>query len=271
KEIKIDLLKRTQLEGVILKYEVNDDLAKSLLDLSDKAIEDKENNKKNSNNIFSLYTPKKVKNNNDEKTKEVTASYVNKYWLNDYYYTGYNNKKYLDETIYINYISSAKLVKTGYSVSNYWDDVINNFSDYISSSIAETIIGPAYVVAQTITPNPVVTYEPNSGDNWDAKLIEYKYRRHTSIYAYDSNVGWRYETYAYGERGSYKFYNITDADGNIGQGYSPISYFTSNNYYSLDKKVYNQWYYNKGMYFERYDRYSVNKYTWFGSGLNLGY
>ncbi|SHI07378.1 hypothetical protein, partial [Clostridium grantii] len=274
KEIKIDLLKRTQLEGVILKYEVNDDLAKSLLNLSDKAIEDKENNKYNAKNIILLYTPKKYKNDVNKKIEEpeVTAEYMT--ILQDYYYTGYNNKKYLNETVYTNYSGPFETVKKGYTTSDYWNDTLTNVTTYCTTKLANQLSGGTFSIMKLFIPDPFTNYPATSGDIWQAALYEIKYRKHTSIYAYDSYAGWYYQSYAYAERGSYKFKHHIKVDvpgASWTDKFSPTTYMTSTNYYSLDKKVYDQWYYSKGFYFERYEKYKFNSLIWYESSFNNGY
>ncbi len=260
KELRIDLLDIELVEEYIRDYDINTEMAKDIRNLSTKV----QNEGSGIDRELIIYTPnfsRKSKENNVEGVVTPMALAPS----TSYYYTGYNNQQYKDEIWFGINTPAWETVKEGYTTKNYFDVVLNNLSDFITSEGADYATGGAYSIMEIFFDNPVVTYPARSGDLWQAQLNETKWRKYTSINVWnDVTQQYQYLTRAISDRSRMFFTHYIYREYNQSQEYEegPQETWTSTHYYETDKYAY---LHQDILYYEYINRYSINNFTYFGS------
>jgi len=273
KEIKINLLDKSEIEDIISRYDVNPIMAEDIKNLFVKA--------QNPNSRFSkeiiLYTPKRPKNATGQiatlETGIVNTVNPSTSWTRysgPYYYTGYNDAKYMDEVFYAENVTPMHFVKQGTGTKSYITNTIKNVGEYLLDESIATVYGPQYVVAKLFFPNisDFGPYPANQDDFWQASLIEEKYKKYTSIEIYDSSANkYIYACRAIADKvymnfNHYVYFKALMSKPDYSEDNQSIHY--TKNYFSLDKKAYERMY-DSIPYDESFTRWSPNKYTYFSS------
>ncbi|HYE12045.1 MAG TPA: hypothetical protein VEF53_17890 [Patescibacteria group bacterium] len=273
KELKIDLLNSKQLEMYIEEYEISPEMAKDIRERSKLAQEkDSEIGKD-----LVIYTP-----NFSKKTKNIlaTATGVNLASLstntgvniaalspaNTYYYTGYNGESYRDETWYGYNTPNFYNVRTGYTVEDYFYDVLNNTCEFAIGGASDTLTGGAYTLAEIFMNSPVLEHPSDSGDSWQAKLTEDKWRKYTSIELWDDvSSNYNYYVRAVSDKTNvfftHRLYRYATRTEDFAD--DPLEIYEGEYFYDLDEMAYLYMY---DFPYTEYIRYHwVNDYTRYAS------
>lgn len=273
KELKINLLKSSQVEKYIDDYDINPIMAKDIRDRSNLAQQkDSEVDKE-----LIIYTPNFSKKDDNTLASATGINFASLFPTtgtaiaslsrqSTYYYTGYNGENYKDEIWYGKSSPTYYKVRSGYTVKDYFNDTLNNFCEFGIGAVSDTLTSGAYSIAEIFFSSPVLTYPSNSGDVWQAALNESKWRKYTGIEMWDDVTdSYQYYTRAVSDRANTFFSHYLYRAYNGAKDYAddPTEAYIGDNYYSLDTKAYLYMY--DLPYTEYIEEYSVNDYTFYTS------
>lgn len=250
KEIQLDLTNSNQVEKIVAKYDINPEMAKDIKSLSllaqqkDSTVDD----------TLVIYTPKFPNIDDDSSISTLGLGYQARY-----YYTGYLGYEYMDEIWFGKTNPYYGLVRKGYTTNDYFNDIINNFVDFLIGGYVDTQTGGAYSIAEIFVGSPVVNYPATSGDIWEARSHESKWRKYTSIDLGDLDG---YNTRAVSERSKQQFYHHININGVSDYRYDPLKSYEAENYYDTDVLAYR---YRDMTYREGISGYWINRWTHFDS------
>lgn len=260
KELRINLLNANEIEEYINEYEINNEMAKDIRNLSNQA---REKDSSISTELI-IYTP----NFSKTKQKSLETNVITPLALapqTSYYYVGYNNENYKDEIWFGTNSPTYYTIREGYTTKDYFDDLINNLCEYVISTGADYITGGKYSLVQIFNSNPIITYPAHSGDIWQAALNESKWRKYTSIYMWnDITEQYQYLTRAISDRSRSYFSHYLYRAHNKSKAYADHSEetWTGKHYYETDKYAY---LHQDIPYYEYLNRYRVSDWTYFAS------
>lgn len=268
KELKIDLSNSKQLENYIEDYDISPEIAKDIRERSE--LVQQENSEVDKNLV--IYTPTFLKT----KDTLAIATGVNLASLytntgmtiaslspaNTFYYTGYNGEHFKDVTWYGHNTPQYYPVRTGYTVQDYFDDVLHNTVEFGIGSISDTLTGGAYTLSEIFMYSPVLEYPASSGDAWQAAMNEDKWRKYTSIEMWDDvTSSYNYYVRAVSDKAnvffSHYYYNYTTREKAYGD--DDLEIYDGAYFYDLDYMAYMYMY--EPAYTEYINYHWVNNYT----------
>lgn len=167
-----------------------------------------------------------------ENGKMTLSTKYNPYSKARRYYTGYKNKRYLEETLFCDGMSNPTPIKTG---SNYSSYAKNTLKVLISTKV-ESILGASWTVMEILGSLPSGVPALSQFQH-EARLVENKTQRFTYI---EPSTGDGYMFGSREEQSEYEFENVLAFPG-VGSSVernTPLKTYTTDGFYSPDESAY---------------------------------